>query len=103
LKDDSNKWRVLNRIEPNGTWDASSADPSEPPKLEVKLSTPTRTPEQEHACLSWTGYYEDECLIHQSDKDTTGWYPKKPKKKQIKTKDEKSLYVTTIVPPKRVP
>jgi Retrotransposon gag protein/Zinc knuckle len=103
LKNDPEEWKVVDKIEPNGTWDANEADPTEPPKLELPPPAHKRTPEQEYACLSWTGCYEDDYLIHKSDKDATGWYPKKPKRKQNKAKDGKSLCVTTMVPPKRVP
>lgn len=34
----------------------------------------------EHAKLSWTAYYDDDCTTHQSDKNATGWYPKRPRR-----------------------
>jgi hypothetical protein len=36
-----------------------------------------------HASLSWTACYNDQCQTHQSDKDASGWYPRKPEKKTI--------------------
>lgn len=36
-----------------------------------------------HDSLSWTACYNDNYRTHQSDKDATGWYPKKPRKRQI--------------------
>lgn len=42
------------------------------------------TAEQEHACLSWTACYNDNCLVHRSEKDGSGWYPKRPKNKKAR-------------------
>jgi Retrotransposon gag protein/Zinc knuckle len=38
--------------------------------------------EPQHSHLSWTACYDDKCAIHMSDKDGSGWYPKKPRKKR---------------------
>lgn len=41
-----------------------------------------------HANISWTGCYDDYCFTHKSEKDGSGWYPKKPRqrsKKQVNT------------------
>ena len=38
-----------------------------------------RKKEKDHAGLSWTGCYDDECLVHMGDKDAEGWFPKQPK------------------------
>ena len=38
----------------------------------------TRHPK--HAHMSWTACYDDYCYIHKSDKDGSGWYPKKPRR-----------------------
>jgi hypothetical protein len=35
-----------------------------------------------HASLSWIACYDDTYLIHKSDKDARGWYPKEPKKQR---------------------
>jgi len=35
---------------------------------------------EEHAKLSWTACFDDDCTTHQSDKDATGWYPKGPRR-----------------------
>jgi hypothetical protein len=32
---------------------------------------------REHDVLHWTACYNDECWTHRSDKDASGWYPKK--------------------------
>jgi hypothetical protein len=36
----------------------------------------------QHASLSWTACYEDYCPIHRSDKEGSGWFPTKPKRKR---------------------
>ena len=38
-----------------------------------------RKKKKDHAGKSWTAYYDDECLVHMSDKDTEGWFPKRPR------------------------
>ena len=35
--------------------------------------------EDNHANMSWTACYDDECLVHMSEKDGKGWFPKQPK------------------------
>ena len=110
-----NDWNVVEEVEADGTWDASVADPSEPSESTFEIPKIPRTAEQEHACLSWTGCYDDECLVHKSDKDATGWYPKKPQKTtkaaEIRARieasqeprEEQSLNAIFKVPQKRVP
>ena len=39
-----------------------------------------RKKEKDHTRLSWTGCYDDECLVHMGEKDTKGWFPKQPRK-----------------------
>ena len=34
---------------------------------------------REHACLSWTACYNDDCRVHLSDKQGLGWYPTRPR------------------------
>ena len=56
----------------------------------------------EHMGLSWTGCYDDSCMVHFSDKDGSGWFPKEPKKKrssrkrQTKNTETLSLSMTDI-------
>ena len=35
--------------------------------------------EGNHVNMSWTACYDDECLVHMSDKDGKGWFLKQPK------------------------
>jgi hypothetical protein len=35
-----------------------------------------------HESLSWTGCYDDSCVIHFIDKSGAGWFPQKPKNKR---------------------
>lgn len=60
------------------------------PEYQEETVTPLQlTPEQEHACLSWTACYNDHCLVHISDKQGSGWYPRRPKAKKA-TKNQAS-------------
>lgn len=40
----------------------------------------TNKQEPKHELLSWTACYDDECTVHLSDKNGTGWFPKPPRK-----------------------
>ncbi|KAL8975953.1 MAG: hypothetical protein Q9177_006948, partial [Variospora cf. flavescens] len=33
--------------------------------------------------MSWTACYEDDCTIHLSDKQGSGWFPRRPRKKEV--------------------
>jgi hypothetical protein len=37
-----------------------------------------------HNLLSWTACYDDQCPMHKSEKEGSGWFPKAPKRKQPK-------------------
>ena len=39
-----------------------------------------RKKEKDYAGKSWIACYDDECLVHMSDKDAEGWFPKQPRK-----------------------
>jgi hypothetical protein len=49
----------------------------------LRRTTPETTPEKRsqtpHELLSWTACYNDSCIIHQGDKQGSGWYPSKPR------------------------
>jgi len=51
------------------------------PKKEEKKQAATTQKEEDHAAYHWTACYDDDCNIHRSEKDATGWYPKPPKSK----------------------
>jgi len=55
--------------------------PNKPKKEEKKQAATTQKKEEDHATYHWTACYDDDCNIHRSEKDTTGWYPKPPKSK----------------------
>ena len=40
------------------------------------------TLEKDHAIRSWTACYDDDCLINTSEKEGSGWYPKKLRKQK---------------------
>jgi hypothetical protein len=45
----------------------------------VQQGSPTEETKRQHAAMSWTGCYDDDCLVHLSEKDGSGWFPKKPR------------------------
>ena len=55
--------------------------PNKPKKEEKKQAATTQKKEEDHAAYHWTACYDDDCNIHWSEKDATGWYPKPPKSK----------------------
>ena len=55
--------------------------PNKPKKEEKKQAATAQKKEEDHAAYHWTACYDDDCSIHQSEKDTTGWYPKPSKSK----------------------
>jgi hypothetical protein len=60
----------------------------------------TRHPE--HARLSWTGCYDDNCYVHKSDKDGSGWYPKRPKASKGKALKQVNMH-KALIPIERDP
>jgi len=100
----SKGWTIKElNTKPDGTWDAREAVLSEPSDLDIGEPAQKLTAETKHSSLSWTGCYDDSCTTHMSDKEATGWYPRKPRQNNPRDKGQQSLCVTTIVPPKRVP
>ena len=45
-------------------------------KEDKQLNATQTKAKPDHATLSWTGYYHDNCYIHLSDKQGLGWFPK---------------------------
>ena len=41
----------------------------------------------DHSTLSWTGCFDDDCYWHRSDKEGSGWYPKKLKQHKYLVSD----------------
>ena len=41
-----------------------------------------RTKEKDHAGKSWIACYDDKFLVHMSDREAEGWFPKLPRKQQ---------------------
>jgi len=53
----------------------------------------------QHAALSWTYCYDDDCEVHRSEKDGSGWYPRAPKPKgQRSTKKQVASIVSNVSP-----
>ena len=48
------------------------------PKEDKQLNATQTKAEPDHATLSWTGCYDNDCYIYLSDKQGLGWFPKQP-------------------------
>ncbi|RAL58494.1 hypothetical protein DID88_005198 [Monilinia fructigena] len=48
----------------------------------------------DHAMMSWTACYDKFCGIHRSDKEATGWFPKKRKTRNQQSKETDKKQVT---------
>ena len=46
------------------------------PKEDKQLNATQTKAKPNHATLSWTGCYDNDCYIHLSDKQELGWFPK---------------------------
>ena len=44
----------------------------------------------DHSTLSWTGCFDDDCYWHRSDKEGSGWYPKKPRQHKHQVDDDRN-------------
>ena len=44
---------------------------------ELRKRLEQKAKDRNHAILSWTACYNDDCSVHRSDKDGSGWYPTK--------------------------
>ena len=66
-------------FESDDNW--SAQEPPMAKNLDIDWSAqPKPNNEIPHGMLSWTGCYDDDCVTHKSDKEATGWYPKRPRK-----------------------
>ena len=52
-------------------------------KEDKQLNATQTKAKPNHATLSWTGCYDDDCYIHLSDKQGSGWFPKQSRGKQL--------------------
>ena len=53
------------------------------PKEDKQLNATQTKAKPNHATLSWTGCYDNDCYIYLSDKQRLGWFPKRPRGKQL--------------------
>ena len=54
------------------------------PEKDKQLNATQTKAKSNHAMLSWTGCYDDNCYIYFSDKQGSGWFLKRPQGKQLK-------------------
>ena len=62
------------------------------PKEDKQLNATQTKAKPNHAMLSWTGYYDNDCYIHFSDKQGSGWFPKRPQGKQLNATGQQEGY-----------
>ena len=51
--------------------------PTSPPYRSTSAWEEAARKQKEHDALHWTGFYNDNCWVHDSEKVARGWYPKK--------------------------
>ena len=62
------------------------------PKEDKQLNATQTKVKPDHATLSWTGCYDNDCYIHLSDKQESGWFPKQPQGKQLNATGQQEGY-----------
>lgn len=71
---------------------------------DIPEATPSNKPlpvqamdSDQHKRLSWTACYDDNCVLHYSEKEGSGWFPKKPRgKRQLAMGRHGPLYDTAM-------
>ena len=67
--------------------------------LEAYNQTSSDQP-KDHTSLSWTACYDDDCTIHLSDKEGSGWFPRKLKQQTSEKRGEQQQLALTRGRPK---
>ena len=67
----------------NATQSKKKEKKKREPKEDKQLNATQTKAKPDHATLSWTGCYDNNCYIHLSDKQGSGWFPKRPQGKQL--------------------
>ena len=62
------------------------------PKEDKQLNVTQTKAKPNHATLSWTGCYNNDCYIHLSDKQGLGWFPKQSRGKQLNATGQQEGY-----------
>ena len=62
------------------------------PKKDKQLNATQTKAKPDHATLSWTGCYDNDCYIHLSDKQGSEWFPKQPQGKQLNATGQQEGY-----------
>ena len=76
----------------NATQSKKEEKKRKEPKKNKQLNATLTKAKPNHATLSWTGYYDDNCYIHFSDKQGSGWFPKQPRGKQLNATGQQEGY-----------
>src|SRR5947207_7117560 len=64
--------------------------PPPTPSLPTHSDSSKTQSDPEHSTLSWTGCFDDDCYWHRSDKEGSGWYPKKPRQHKHQVDDDRN-------------
>ena len=62
------------------------------PKKNKQLNATQTKAKPNHATLSWTGCYDNDCYIYLSNKQGSGWFPKRPRGKQLNKTGQQEGY-----------
>ena len=62
------------------------------PKEDKPLNAIQTKAKPNHATLSWTGTYDNDCYIYLSDKKGLRWFPKRPQRKQLNATGQQEGY-----------
>ena len=61
-------------------------------KEDKQLNATQTKAKPNHATLSWTSCYNNNCYIHLSNKQGSGWFPKRPREKQLNATGQQEGY-----------
>ena len=62
------------------------------PKEDKQLNATQTKAKPGYATLSWTSCYDNNCYIYFSDKQGSGWFPKRPQRKQLNATGQQEGY-----------
>ena len=76
----------------NATQSKKKGKKRREPKEDKQLNATQTKAKASHATLSWTGCYDDDCYIHLSNKQGSGWFLKRPRGKQLNATGQQEGY-----------
>ena len=76
----------------NATQSKKKGKKKREPKEDKQLNATQIKAKPDHATLSWTSCYDNDCYIHLSDKQGLGWFSKRPREKQLNETGQQEGY-----------